>query len=85
MAEFVNVPWSRLDSRTLDALLQEFASRDGTDYGETEVPLEVKAAQLRSKLSSAQLFLLYDSDSQEWDIVDSDSARVLLGQRPLND
>ena len=84
MAEFVNVPWSRLDPHVLDALLEEFASRDGTDYGEIEVQLSQKIAQLRSQLSSSQLLLLYDSDSEEWDLVDCDAARHLLGERPHN-
>ncbi|MFT6277104.1 MAG: hypothetical protein ACJAZ0_003216, partial [Halioglobus sp.] len=41
--------------------------------------------QLRSKLSSSKLFLLYDSDSAEWDLVDSDAAELLLDEQPHND
>ncbi|MFT6274937.1 MAG: hypothetical protein ACJAZ0_001026 [Halioglobus sp.] len=85
MAEFVNVPWARLDPLVLDALLEEFASRDGTDYGEVEVKLSQRIAQLRSKLSSSKLFLLYDSDSAEWDLVDSDAAQLLLDEQAHND
>ncbi len=28
------VPWQELEPDTLDNLIQEFVSRDGTDYGE---------------------------------------------------
>ena len=85
MADFVNVPWSHLASAVLDALLEEFATRDGTDYGEVEYQLDQKIAQLRAMLKDSQLFLLYDSDSEEWDLVDSDSAQSLLDEQLPND
>ena len=85
MADFVNVPWSRLDAHVLDALLEEFASRDGTDYGEVECQLSQKIDQLRTKLKDSRLYLLYDGDSQEWDLLDSDSALSLLPEQGSND
>ncbi|MCB1699151.1 MAG: YheU family protein, partial [Halioglobus sp.] len=39
MANFVAVPVERLQPDVLQALLEEFASRDGTDYGERELSL----------------------------------------------
>ena len=85
MASFVNVPWSKLEPCVLNALLEEFATRDGTDYGEIECQLQQKIDQLRAKLNSSQLFLLYDGDSEEWDLVDSDSAQTLLDGLVKND
>jgi uncharacterized protein YheU (UPF0270 family) len=78
MASLLEVPPSRLTPEVLDALLEEFASRDGTDYGEREHSLAEKAAQLRTQLMSAELALLYDGDSEEWDLVARDQAASLL-------
>ncbi len=78
MASLVEIPPSRLTPEVLDALLEEFASRDGTDYGEREHSLAEKAAQLRSQLMSSELALLYDGDSEEWDLVSRDQAASLL-------
>ena len=78
MANFVAVPIDRLAVETLLALLEEFASRDGTDYGEKEVPLEQKVADLRTQLDSGDIRLIYDADSEQWDLVDSASATELL-------
>lgn len=78
MAQFVEVPVGQLDDEVLHALLEEFASRDGTDYGIREYTLEEKIRQLRHQLDSAELCLLYDGDSAEWDLVNSDQARSLL-------
>ncbi|MEH6610560.1 MAG: YheU family protein [Halioglobus sp.] len=78
MASLLEIPSSRLTPEVLDALLEEFASRDGTDYGEREHSLQEKVAQLRSQLMSAELALLYDGDSEEWDLVSRDQAASLL-------
>ena len=46
MAEFVMVPPQRLQAEVLQALLEEFASRDGTDYGERECTLELTRVEV---------------------------------------
>mgnify|MGYP001546945183 FL=1 len=78
MANFIAVPMAQLADTTLNALLEEFASRGGTDYGETETPLDRKVASLRSRLEGGEIQILYDTDSEQWDIVDRESAHRLL-------
>ena len=78
MANFVGVPVERIGADLLVALLEEFASRDGTDYGEREVSLEEKVSELRAQLSAGELQILYDADSEEWDLVSSERAHSLL-------
>ena len=78
MANFVAVPPERLASETLMSLLEEFASRDGTDYGEQEVPLGRKVEALHSQLATGAIKLLYDTESERWDLVDRESAESLL-------
>ena len=80
MAQFIEVPCARLDPQVLQALLEDFASRDGTDYGAVEHTLEQKVSQLLRQLQSSELQLLYDADSTQWDLVDADSAGVLLAE-----
>ena len=77
-ASYVEVPPGQLQADTFRALLEEFASRDGTDYGETETPLDRKVAGLRSRLDRGEIQILYDTDSEQWDIVDRESAHRLL-------
>ena len=78
MAEFVQVPVERLDSVTLTRLLEEFASRDGTDYGERETPLEQRVTQLRQRLLAGEALLVFDSESESWDLLPELQARALL-------
>ena len=70
MAQFVQVPVTRLEAATLAALLEEFASRDGTDYGLREHSLEEKTASLKRQLDAGDLSLVYDLDSEEYDLCD---------------
>lgn len=78
MADLLEIPSSRLSPEVLGALLEEFASRDGTDYGDRELSLGAKVQQLRGQLDTGELVLLYDGDSETWDLLPRDSARVLL-------
>ena len=78
MSNFLEIPIDRLAVDVLDALLAEFASRDGTDYGEVETSLESRVSQLRGQLERGDLILLYDSDNQEWDLLPKDRATEFL-------
>lgn len=78
MSEYIQVPIARLEQQVLQALLEEFASRDGTDYGQRELTLEEKAGNLRRQLEAGDVLLVYHSPSEEWDLVSSDQANALL-------
>jgi uncharacterized protein YheU (UPF0270 family) len=78
MAQFVEVPSERLDEQILRALLEEFSSRDGTDYGARETTLDERVGQLSHRLKTSELVILYDADSEQWDLVDREHADLLL-------
>ena len=78
MPQFVEVPPARLEEGVLQALLEEFASRDGTDYGERELSLEQQVVNLRRQMADRGLLLLFDSESETWDLVERERAEPLL-------
>jgi uncharacterized protein YheU (UPF0270 family) len=78
MAHFIEVPPKRLQVEVLQALLEEFASRDGTDYGERELTMEQKVQRLHKQIQSGDLCIVYDVDSEEWDLVPRPEADLLL-------
>lgn len=55
----MEIPWQQLSAETLTAVLESFVLREGTDYGEQEVSLEEKVAQLRQQLHRGEIVLLY--------------------------
>lgn len=77
MAELVLVPWQRLDTDQQRAMLEELASREGTDYGEQELPLARKVAQLERLLERRELALVYDLDSDSWELVAAERLPLL--------
>lgn len=53
------IPHTDLDESTLQALLEEFVTRDGTDYGEHEVPTEIKRQQVMQQLEQKEIVIVY--------------------------
>ena len=70
------IPCERLEPETLQALIEEFITRDGTDYGKREVPFEQKTAQVKSQLMSGQAIILFDEDTRTCNIVSSDDPLI---------
>ena len=80
MPQFIQVPPDRLAPAVRNALLEEYASRDGTDYGERELSLGEKVANLERQLEACELCILYESESEQWDLVSAEQARDLLNE-----
>jgi uncharacterized protein YheU (UPF0270 family) len=78
MADYTRVPLERLEVGVLQALLEEFASRDGTDYGERELTLAEKADNLRRQLEAGEICILYHHATEAWDLVDRDRAAAFV-------
>lgn len=53
------IPWQQVPVATLDNLLQEYASRDGTDYGQVETTLADKVEQLKQQLLKGKVVIVY--------------------------
>jgi hypothetical protein len=69
MAELVLVPLERVDAGVLNSMLEDYASRDGTDYGARELELGEKVANLRAQLGNGSLAIVYDLASEQWDLL----------------
>lgn len=63
------LPWQELSTDALDGLIEEFVTRDGTDYGEQEVSLARKVEQVKAKLRAGEVVLLFSESTAECSIV----------------
>ena len=54
------VPWQDIDTDTLTNLIEEFVTRDGTDYGEQEIATATKVEQVRAQLKQQEAFVVFD-------------------------
>lgn len=76
VGRIVNIPCDTLSPETLLAVIKEFVTRDGTDYGEVEVPLEQKIMQVQNEIISGQAFILFDTKEQICNIVSRDDPAI---------
>jgi uncharacterized protein YheU (UPF0270 family) len=67
--EPVEVPYASLNPDTLRALVEEFVTRQGTDYGLREKTLDEKVADVMRQLEREEAKIVYDAKSQTANIV----------------
>lgn len=67
--EAIAVPYAELSADALAGVIKSFVLREGTDYGECEVTLEQKMAQVRVRLDRGDAQILFDPVSATVDIV----------------
>ena len=58
------IPANRLDPETLRVLIEEFVTRDMPEDCPTEVPLDVKVAQVMEQLRKGLIEIRYDVDTE---------------------
>ena len=71
----IKVPYTELAPDALRALVEEFITREGTDYGHQEVPLETKVRQVMSQLQSEKAFVTFDPETETATVVSAESLR----------
>ncbi len=69
MNKIVKIPYEQLSPEALQGLIEEFITREGTEYGHAIVPLEQKMAQVMSQLTSGKAIVTYDEDAGTCNIV----------------
>ena len=82
----IEVPWDAIDPDTLYRLVEEFVTREGTDYGEIEIALEPKVQQIIDGLQRRQWLIIVDTAMQNTHIIDAADWRRAKksGQFPMD-
>jgi uncharacterized protein YheU (UPF0270 family) len=63
------IPHQELDAATLYNLIESFVLREGTDYGEQELTLEEKVAQVKVQLDNGEAALEYSEEHESVNII----------------
>jgi uncharacterized protein YheU (UPF0270 family) len=67
------IPVNKLSSKALQGVIEEFISRDGTDYGEKEASLETNLRQVKYKLEKGSAVLVFDDETGTTNIFPADN------------
>ncbi len=59
----IEVPIGRLSPEILDAVIEEYILREGTDYGAVEVSLARKKEQVFNQLQKNKIKIVFDASS----------------------
>jgi uncharacterized protein YheU (UPF0270 family) len=73
--EPIEVPYGELSAELLNAVIESFVLREGTDYGEKEFSLEDKVARVIRQLKKGEARILFDPESESVTIVVRQSGR----------
>ena len=65
---FMQIPHKELYPQTLHKIIEEFVTRNGTDYGAKEASLDSKVKDVLGLLDMGRAQLLFDSDTSSVDI-----------------
>ena len=63
------VPYNELSSDALTGVIESFVLREGTDYGERDVPFGTKVLQVRRQLERREAEIVFDPNTESVDIV----------------
>ena len=67
------IPYQELSPEALQGVIQEFVTRDGTDYGESEVPLDTKINQILNQMHAGKVVIVFDQKTETCNIVSKDA------------
>jgi uncharacterized protein YheU (UPF0270 family) len=67
--EPIVIPHRELSDSALRGVLESFVLREGTDYGEHEVSLDQKVAQVLRQLERGEAHIVFDAQLESIDIV----------------
>lgn len=75
------IPFEQLSPDALRGLIEDFVTRNGTDYGDIEVSLETKIKQVMRQLKSGEVVIAYNHDEEYCNIITKEDAHNILDQK----
>ena len=72
------IPSEKLSTEALQALIEEFVTRDGTDTGYEKKSLENDVAMVKRQLKRGDVVIVYDQSTKTSNIVPKDRLKEFL-------
>lgn len=82
----IEIPLDRLSPDILNAVIEEFILREGTDYGASETSLDSKIAQVRRQLDRGDVLITFDPVTENCTLLNRHQfARYVLEQESASE
>ena len=76
----MRIPWRKLPLETLENMLEEIVTRDGTDYGSSEKTTAEKVRSAHAQLVSGSAHLYWDAKLESASLLSTDQVAKLEKQ-----
>jgi len=80
MPSHMQVPASALSPEAIEGLVEEFITREGTDYGHQEYSLEHKRSGVLRQLERGDVAIVFEFESESTTLVTKRELVSLLGE-----
>lgn len=70
----MKIPHTSLSANALHGIIEEYVSREGTEYGVREFSLEEKVEQVLGQLRRGDIYVDFDPDTSTCTLLDCDQA-----------
>lgn len=74
------IPYQDLNPDTLQALIEAFVLREGTDYGDSDLSLAEKVALVQTQLQRGTVVICYSEQEESVDLLNAQDYKRLLSQ-----
>ena len=71
------IPHEQLTPDALRGLIEEFITRDGTDYGEQEISLAQKVQQVERQMARGDVVIIFDATTESVSLLTRRDAEAL--------
>jgi uncharacterized protein YheU (UPF0270 family) len=71
------IPYKQISPDALQGLIEEFITREGTDYGEMEFSLAQKVSQVERQLARGDIVIVFDSATEGVSILTKHDAKLI--------
>lgn len=65
----MRIPPDQLSKEALIGLIEAFINREGTDYGELEIPMATKIEQIKAQLDRGEIVIVFDTASESVNLI----------------
>ena len=66
------IPWQSLSQDALQGIIEDYVTREGTDYGGQEFSLARKVEQVLAQLQQSRVVIVFDAELESCSIMSAD-------------
>lgn len=65
----IEIPLGRVSDDILNAIVEDFIAREGTDYGSSEVGFEAKVEQVKRQIDRGDVVITFDPETESCNLL----------------